>query len=1340
VAEPANASIQDTLIGNQVDLLKLEGTVRTDVLAVLKELETDIVKRLNAVDPTAPALTVYQQTRLEKLLKQVQKVTGSSFAKARRVTNATLEQLAALESGLVSGAYDVALGTSLGVPTLNRQILQEIVKDGLIQGAPSSEWWAKQAANTLDSFRREMRMGVLAGESIGQLTTRVRKIMDVTRRQAEALARTSVQSISNLARLRTYQENAHLLNGIQWISTLDSRTTDICKGLDGLMWDTELQPIGHDTSFPGPTAHWNCRSTQVPITKSWDQLRTSSSAKAKAFAKKADQAGSGARSALDGTIPASLNYEEWLLLKEKAEPGFALKSGALTPSKYALWKQGKLNFKDLIDQSANPITVAQLQERLKDIIPSTALPAAALQAQQTVVASSGAFGSKTSQAAAESQSAKAVMEARVEAAKQAAAVNAKADAQATFKSYTNKATAPSSYHFNALKTLTKQKGGAYIDDLRKNDPIALVAQIDKMAAAKKLSVDLAHYKQAVVKGKKPSAAAQAAFETLPDVAQKDVLDSIKIKIAEIEAKAAAEKLAAEKAAQAAAANEAAAAEIAAILANPKGKTKLAKALTDAAKDPELKNLSPARQLAAAKEKAAAIQAQAEKSATLTGYKKKVLSGENPTPKQAEVFLTLSSDETSALAAQINALEESLDNYIFAKASGLTPTKAQTKAFNFLTPKAKKGIPAKIQAAKKDIGVAEVEAALDEKALVGSYKKKLIDGEVPSAAEANAFNKLDDATKGQILNEVDSAQLKAAQKATKPIEAAGEAPVKPKPIAPEPKGPNVDNMTQIGPQKGSNQGGLFQDKDTGEKFYLKFPDSEDIARNEVLASKLYQAAGVDGPEVYLIRRNGKVGVASRFVDGLKESKKLVTNGKTPGIADGFMTDAWLANWDVAGLKFDNLVIKNGKAFRIDVGGALRYRAMGGAKGTAFNKTVAEVDTLLDKAKNRQAAEVFGAFETKDLEQGVLRVIAVSDQTIKDLVQQYGPKAAAERTKLANTLIARKNYLAKKYAKLTKEYKTLQAQALSDAKADVAGAIREIDNKVTTAIKGIALRAGKNADLEPKDLQRVTDLEIELAGFMRQQGPKLTQEARDQIEAYYGAWVDDLKDAVSPGAGKPAKWNAGWFDGYKGTPTIDESAIKVDLAFLGNGRERINKAAGQKILKDAGVTMSSHLKPARGAFKDLDDHHIAAIRSFTGSHYSTINRELRRPGVSRRSASEYERLLNQALAYSTKYVGESTRGIRLSGREFDEFMSGIREAFENGKTWSDNGFMSSSKGTQAAFGGNIKLHFQGKTGVYVRPISHHPSENEVLFGTEARFLVNKIEERGTTTHIYFTEVLQ
>jgi hypothetical protein len=223
--------------------------------------------------------------------------------------------------------------------------------------------------------------------------------------------------------------------------------------------------------------------------------------------------------------------------------------------------------------------------------------------------------------------------------------------------------------------------------------------------------------------------------------------------------------------------------------------------------------------------------------------------------------------------------------------------------------------------------------------------------------------------------------------------------------------DASKWKKVGAQKGSNPGGLFEDEN-GVKWYIKTPQTEAIAHNEVLASKLYAMAGVDVPELTLVMKDGKLSVASRFVDGL-ESMTPAKLAKLKGAHENFVVDAWLSNWDVAGQGFDNLLALNGKAFRVDVGGSLAYRAQGAAKGAAFGNAVGELQSLLDDATNPQTAKLFKGITDASLIAGAKKVAAMTDEQIRKLVAQYSGLSSVEQKTLAETLINRRNAIALKF---------------------------------------------------------------------------------------------------------------------------------------------------------------------------------------------------------------------------------------------------------------------------------------------------------------------------------------
>lgn len=227
-------------------------------------------------------------------------------------------------------------------------------------------------------------------------------------------------------------------------------------------------------------------------------------------------------------------------------------------------------------------------------------------------------------------------------------------------------------------------------------------------------------------------------------------------------------------------------------------------------------------------------------------------------------------------------------------------------------------------------------------------------------------------------------------------------------------PSMDNWVQTGGQGGSNPGGRFKDP-SGQEWYCKFPADEDVAKSEVLAAQLYAAAGLAAQDAMLVTKDGKVGIASKWVSVSKAAPAALA--KAEGAQAGFAVDAWLANWDVVGMAYDNLQIgQDGKAYRIDAGGSLAYRAQGGKK--AFGATVGEIDSMRDAKINAQSAAVFGSMTEADITASVAKVAAISDQTIRVIVEAHGPGDAAAKKQMANTLIARRADLLAKYPKAAK----------------------------------------------------------------------------------------------------------------------------------------------------------------------------------------------------------------------------------------------------------------------------------------------------------------------------------
>lgn len=146
---------------------------------------------------------------------------------------------------------------------------------------------------------------------------------------------------------------------MQLQGVLDDKTSAICMARSGFAWDLDGNPLPEtDTNepFPGPPPyHPNCRSTLVPVVKGLDDLIEDP--KVAARVRKAVQAlPESTQASMDGKVASSLTYEDWLKRKNET-----FQQEVLGPGKYKLWKAGRIDLRDLIDQQGNPLTVAQLR-------------------------------------------------------------------------------------------------------------------------------------------------------------------------------------------------------------------------------------------------------------------------------------------------------------------------------------------------------------------------------------------------------------------------------------------------------------------------------------------------------------------------------------------------------------------------------------------------------------------------------------------------------------------------------------------------------------------------------------------------------------------------------------------------------------------------------------------------------------------------------------------------------------------------------------------------------------------------------------------------------------------
>ena len=320
---PTNKRLADALIGHNVDLHRVEAQFNLEIQKLLEKLKKDLLKELAAAELDTPR-TDWQKARMREFLKASEATIKDTYDNINSRMTDNLKGLIEVSSDAIVINYNKTLGADLLQPVKwTDETLHRIASDTMIQGAVSREWWSRQSTGFTNKFKDEMRMGMLKGENLAQLKKRIvqdvidftnipkRDIIRTAKRNAEALVRTSTLTVMREAHLDVYSANLDVLDGVQWLSTLDSRTTEQCRARDGLVWTLpDYQPKGHNIPFPGPSPHWNCRSVIIPVTKSWEELAKEAGGDTE-LAKQLDDIPEGQRASIGGPVEGGMTYNEW---------------------------------------------------------------------------------------------------------------------------------------------------------------------------------------------------------------------------------------------------------------------------------------------------------------------------------------------------------------------------------------------------------------------------------------------------------------------------------------------------------------------------------------------------------------------------------------------------------------------------------------------------------------------------------------------------------------------------------------------------------------------------------------------------------------------------------------------------------------------------------------------------------------------------------------------------------------------------------------------------------------------------------------------------------------------
>lgn len=339
--ESVNNILVDKAVKHAVYLERYKaGLVKSIIGFLNKEVYPDIISRIEK-----KLLESESQTKLKELAAAIKAFTKQADEQTVKRLNKELIDFTGIESKWQSNILKNTVPVDISFRMPNVAVLKAVV-DKPIYGKFLTDWVGEVGSRTASRVMQQVRIGIAEGQGIDGIVRRIAGtrqnrftdgILDESRRNIQAIVRTSVNGVMSGVRDEVFTENADVIKGIQFVATLDGRTTPICQALDGKVFD-----IGEGAR---PPMHFNCRSTIVPVLKSWKELGI-----------KLKEAPESTRAAMNGQVPDRLSYNQWLK-KQSTET----QNDILGVGKARLFRSGEAVDK-FVDSNYRPLTLAQLSK------------------------------------------------------------------------------------------------------------------------------------------------------------------------------------------------------------------------------------------------------------------------------------------------------------------------------------------------------------------------------------------------------------------------------------------------------------------------------------------------------------------------------------------------------------------------------------------------------------------------------------------------------------------------------------------------------------------------------------------------------------------------------------------------------------------------------------------------------------------------------------------------------------------------------------------------------------------------------------------------------------------
>ena len=172
--------IAEMFLVHSLNLLRFSSGTQEKILLLMVAMSKELTAKLNEGE-----ISTYGKQRLGALLRESNAVISSHYTGMQAEMTRNLTGMVRIEADYTAKVLAQALKIELGAKLPPATYLEKLVGDTLIKGAPSADWWKRQAADTQFRFASQVLLGAAQGETTSQIVSRV---LGKSARAADSLA------------------------------------------------------------------------------------------------------------------------------------------------------------------------------------------------------------------------------------------------------------------------------------------------------------------------------------------------------------------------------------------------------------------------------------------------------------------------------------------------------------------------------------------------------------------------------------------------------------------------------------------------------------------------------------------------------------------------------------------------------------------------------------------------------------------------------------------------------------------------------------------------------------------------------------------------------------------------------------------------------------------------------------------------------------------------------------------------------------------------------------------------------------------------------------------------